>query len=83
MDKHTNAATPASKTPDYILEAHFKELLYKARLFDWLEARMTYAEFSPKGFDEVIPYEPGDTFSLRDIVSAELVIDPDFQWLKD
>ena len=83
MDKLTNAATPASKTPDYILEAHFKELLYKARLLDWLEARMTYAEFSPKGFDEVIPYEPGDTFSLRDIVSAVLKIDPDFQWLKD
>ena len=44
---------------------------------------MTYAEFSPKGCTEVVPYEPGDTFSLRDIVSAELKIDPDFQWLKD
>ena len=71
-----------SKTPDYVLEAHFKGLLRKARLFDWMQERMTYAEFKlPDGSG--VYFSSEEECTLTEFCEHEINKDAEFQWLKD
>lgn len=73
-----------SSTPDYVLEAHFKTLLRKARYFDWLatrldEAQLTLADGKRIGFDAA----DDEDYTLVDFCEQHISSDPQFQWLKD
>ena len=72
------------KTPDYVLEAQFKTMLRKARLFDWLQERVEHLEVKgSKGATVVFSPEEDENFTLYDLCDYEIRRDPDFQWLKD